>query len=77
MLIDTRLPPALTVQKRGLPVVNAVVLGYRNSEKLVENSGKFAERTVLPESSVGEVGERFVGDPEVKVVLGYISGADS
>ena len=74
-LIDTSLPPALAVQKCGLSVVDAVVLGHGNAEEIVENSGKFAERAV---SSVGEVGKRVVGDPQVtKIVVGNVSGADS
>ena len=70
VLIDACLPPGLTVQKRGLLVVETVVLGHGNAEKLVENSGKFAERIVLP-GCTSEVGERFVGDPEViKIAFG-------
>ena len=70
VLIDTSLPPALAVQKCGLSVVDAVVLGHGNAEEIVENSGKFAERAV---SSVGEVGKRV----ETKIIFGNVSGADS
>ena len=78
VLIDTSLPPVLAVQKRGLLVVDTVILGHSNTEKLVENGGEFAERTVLPESNISKVGERFVGDTEViKIVFGYISCGDS